>query len=159
MFVQVKDATKMIYTDQMGRVHSVSSAGHKYIAATDKVSWLEMPSILAESWQHTAKLLTTSVQNTAWIDTDGPPGACNTLKHHSLDPYGGHEIVQQQLIRCHGLNCHQVWLRVGSTLPNFSPHQSKTWHGLTQMGHQELVAHQSITHWIHMEDMKWFSSN
>jgi hypothetical protein len=27
------------------------------------------------------------------------------------------------------------------------------------MGHQELFTHQNITHWIHMEDMKWFSSN
>jgi hypothetical protein len=62
------------------------------------VSWLEIPSFLAQSWQSTAKLFTTSVQNTAWIDTDGngPPGACSTLKHHSLDPYGGHEMVQQK---------------------------------------------------------------
>jgi hypothetical protein len=61
------------------------------------MSWLEMPSIFVQSWQHTAKLLTTSVQKVAWIDTDGLPGACSTSKHHSLDPYGGHEMVQQQL--------------------------------------------------------------
>jgi hypothetical protein len=88
-----------------------------FSAAPDKVSWLEIPSFSAQSWQHTAKLFTTSVQNMAWIDTDGygPPGACSTLKHHSLDPYGGHEMVQQQLIRCqHGLKRHQVLLRVGS---------------------------------------------
>jgi hypothetical protein len=27
------------------------------------------------------------------------------------------------------------------------------------MGHQELVSQQNITHWSHMEDMEWSSSN
>jgi hypothetical protein len=47
-----------------------------------------------------AKLFPTTVQNTAWGDTAGPPGAGCTLKHHSLDPYGEHATIQQQMIRC-----------------------------------------------------------
>jgi hypothetical protein len=35
----------------------------------------------------------------------------------------------------------------------------KNWHVVTLMDHQELIAHQNITHWICMDDMKWFSSN
>jgi hypothetical protein len=46
----------------------------------------------------------------AWHDTDGPPGAGCTLKHYSLDPYGGHGVVRQQLIRCHGWKFHQFWV-------------------------------------------------
>jgi hypothetical protein len=100
----------------------------------------------------------------AWYDTDGPPGAGCTLNHHSLDPYGGHGMVQQQLIRCLGWSCNVIHYKflfgIAGTLLKFDPHfQFKTWHGVTQMGHQELVAHWIITHWIHMEDMEWFSSN
>jgi hypothetical protein len=83
------------------------------------VSWLELPSFLAQSWQSTAKLLTTSVQNTAWIDTDGPPGACSTSKHHSLDPYGGHEMVQQKpkTDKVSWLELPPILLRSGFILP------------------------------------------
>jgi hypothetical protein len=79
-------------------------------AATDKVSWLEMPSILGWIEVTDAKLFPAAVQNTAWHDTDGPPGAGFAFKHHSLDPYGGNGMVQQQLIRCHGWKCHQFWV-------------------------------------------------
>jgi hypothetical protein len=48
----------------------------------------------------TCQLFPAATQNMAWGDTDGPPGAGCTLKHHSLDPYGGHGMAQQQPIRC-----------------------------------------------------------
>jgi hypothetical protein len=48
----------------------------------------------------------------AWCDTDGPPGAGFTLNHHSLDSYGGHGMVQQQLIRCLGWLWHKFWLGI-----------------------------------------------
>jgi hypothetical protein len=35
-------------------------------------------------------------------DPDGPLGADCTSKHHSLDLYGGHEMVKQQLMSFHG---------------------------------------------------------
>jgi hypothetical protein len=68
-----------------------------------------------------------------WYDTDGPPGAGCTLNHHSLDPYGGRGMVQQQLKRCLGWLRHKFWLGIEGTA--------------------------LITHWIHMEDMEWFSMN
>jgi hypothetical protein len=37
--------------------------------------------------------------------------------------------------------------------------QPKNGLGLAKMGHQELVSQQNITHWSHMEDMEWSSSN
>ena len=39
----------------------------------------------------------TAAQKLVWTDRDGQSGACLTLQHHSLDPYGGHEMVQQHL--------------------------------------------------------------
>jgi hypothetical protein len=54
---------------------------------------------------------------------------------------------------------HHFWLGFAAHLPNFAKQKSKTGHEVTQMGHQELFTHQNITHWIHMEEMKWFSSN
>jgi hypothetical protein len=75
-------------------------------AANEKVSWLERPSILSWISSLPAKLFPTStVQNTAWGDTawgdtaGRPLGARGTLKHHSLDLYGGHVMVQRQLIQ------------------------------------------------------------
>jgi hypothetical protein len=48
------------------------------------------------------------------------------LKHHSLDPYGGHRMVQQQLIRCLGWKGHQFCLGLApylcqTTFLNCSP--------------------------------------
>jgi hypothetical protein len=66
-------------------------------AAFDVAFLLETPSIWAWVCCTPAKLFPTAVQNTVWGDTDGPPGAGCTFKHHSLDPYGEHEMVQQHL--------------------------------------------------------------
>jgi hypothetical protein len=40
-----------------------------------------------------ANLTTKSSPKNDMVDTDVPPGAGCTLKHHSLDPCGGHEMV------------------------------------------------------------------
>jgi hypothetical protein len=34
-------------------------------------------------------------QKVAWLGTDGDSGTGLTLHHHSLDPYGGHGMIQQ----------------------------------------------------------------
>jgi hypothetical protein len=43
--------------------------------------------------------LPTAAQKVVWTDRDGVSGAglTLTLHHHSLDSYGGHEMVQQHL--------------------------------------------------------------
>ena len=41
----------------------------------------------------------------------------------------------------------------------FSQLQPKKVHEWAQIGHQELVSHHIITHWIHVDDMKWLSIN
>jgi hypothetical protein len=120
------------------------------------VSWLERPSILSWISSLPAKHFPTAVQNMLWLhkawgDTAGPPGAGCKLKHHSLelDPsFGGHVMVQQQLIRlrCLGWKGHQFCLGFAPCLQSFSQLLSKTQHevtqhGVTQLGHQELVAH------------------
>ena len=38
---------------------------------------------------------------------------------------------------------------------NFDRAQPKNGLGLAEMGHQELVSQQTITHWLHMEVMEW----
>ena len=50
-------------------------------------------------------------------------------------------MVQQQLMRCCGWKLNQFWLDFRGTVPNFSQLQPETQHGVTHMGHQELVAH------------------
>jgi hypothetical protein len=34
--------------------------------------------------------------------------------------------------------------------------QTKKWHGLSQLGAQELGWHCIITHWTYIKDMEWF---
>jgi hypothetical protein len=88
------------------------------------------------------KFYSTPDQNMAWCDTDGPPVADCTLNHYSLDLYGGHGMVQQQLIWCPGWLWHKNFgLELKVHCPNFTHFKFETWHGMTQMGHQELVAH------------------
>jgi hypothetical protein len=64
--------------------------------------------------------------------------------------FGGHAMIQQQMIRCLGLKGHHFCLGLAACLPaclhaclqSFSQPQSKTQHGVTQLvGHPELVAH------------------
>jgi hypothetical protein len=56
-------------------------------------------------------------------------------------------------------NAINFGLDFGRTAKLFPTLLSKNRNVVTLMGHQELIAHQIITHWIHMEDMKWLSSN
>jgi hypothetical protein len=99
------------------------------------VSWLEISSIL--DWILGDRCQMFPICSPSCItrhgicgDTDGPPGAGCTLKHHSLDPYGGHGMVQQQLTRCHGWKCHQFWVGFEVTGAKCFPAtvQNKAWH-------------------------------
>ena len=103
--------------------------------------------MIQNDWQSQAKKWT-------WLGRDGPPGACFTAKHHPLVSYGGHGMVQKQQMRCHGCKPHEFWPRAGWMLRNFWQNRPKNGVGLAEMGHQELVSQQNITHWSHMEDME-----
>jgi hypothetical protein len=66
-----------------------------------RVSW--MPWNFWQDW----------VKRVTWLSRDDvPPGACFTAKYHSLVSYGGHGMVQQLLLRCHGCKQHEFWPRV-----------------------------------------------
>jgi hypothetical protein len=93
-------------------------------------------------------------------NTDVPPGAGCTLKHHSLDPYGGHEMVQQHLMRCCGWKHHQFWLGFAAHLSKLfsTTVENRVW-GDTDVPPGAGCTLKHHSHWIHiMEDMKWFSS-
>jgi hypothetical protein len=60
----------------------------------------------------------TAAKNKAWPGSDGPPGCHFTLKHHSLDPHGGLEMVPQQLIWWYGCIPLEIWVcRCGEKMP------------------------------------------
>jgi hypothetical protein len=50
---------------------------------------------------------TATAQKVAWTDRDGESGAGLTLQHHSLDSYGGHEMVQHHLTLLNVSKQHQ----------------------------------------------------
>ena len=47
-------------------------------------------------------------QKVAWTDRDEESGAGLTLQHHSMDSYGGHEMVQQHLTLWNVSKQHQL---------------------------------------------------
>ena len=82
--------------------------------------WLRFGWVLRKFWQRLAKKWT-------WLGRDGPPGACFTSKHHSLVTYGGHGMVQQQQMRCHGCKPHEFWLRAVWVVQKFWQGPAKQW--------------------------------
>jgi hypothetical protein len=48
----------------------------------------------------------------------------------------------------------------GWTMPNFWPaaRKCKADHGMSKISHTEPSQHCNITHWTHVQEMKWFSS-
>ena len=46
----------------------------------------------------------------------------------------------------------------GLNRPNFWPATVPRGHGMSKISHTEPSQHGNITHWTHMEEMKWFSS-
>jgi hypothetical protein len=63
-------------------------------------------------------------------------------------------MVQQQLIMCLGWKGHQFCLGLAPCLPNFSQQQSKTQHGVTQLGTAGAgctLKHHKLDH---LEDMQ-----
>ncbi len=72
-----------------------------------------------------------AAQNAVWTDSHGESGAGLTLQHHSLDSYGGHEMVQQHPTLWNVSEQHQFCHNLDGKVLN--------WCGLTAMGSQELV--------------------
>jgi hypothetical protein len=63
--------------------------------------------------------LPTAAQKVTWLGTDdGGSEAGLTLHHHSLGPYGSHEMVQQHYILSNASNQHQFFSKMW--LPNQS---------------------------------------
>jgi hypothetical protein len=59
-----------------------------------------------------AKLLAGNSAKRAWHVQNQPHRALITWQHHSFDPYGGDEMVQQCFPFCAG--CKQRWFWLGS---------------------------------------------
>jgi hypothetical protein len=58
-------------------------------------------------------------------------GAGQTLHHHSFDPYGGHEMVQQHHKLSHASKQHQFCPRLGGYVTNLcqpEPSSGMAWH-------------------------------
>jgi hypothetical protein len=104
----------------------------------------------------------TLLQKLAWLDTNGPAGACITLEDHFSQLCRGYSMVRRQLIWFDDCQCHQFWLRFDDEVPNFQPTSAlKLGHGLSMspMGQQEPASLFNITHQIHMEDIEWSGGN
>jgi hypothetical protein len=94
----------------------------------------------------------------AYVSNGLQGGGC-TSKDHSLDPFTACEWLQQHQQLCHDYKQLPFWLRLGGKLPNFSPIPTQNiWHGLSVMGFKEVVSHQKITHWTHLQHVNGFSS-
>ena len=66
-------------------------------------------------------------------------------------------MVQHQLVWCHDHKQHQFGLKFADSLPSFGQEvKPKSEIGMAQIGHQEHVSHHNITHWTHMDGLKWF---
>jgi hypothetical protein len=71
-------------------------------------------------------------------------------------------MVQHQLIWCRDCKQHHFWLKFADSLPSFDQLKPKNEVGMagTDWPPQEHVSHPpNITHWTHMDDMKWFCIN
>ena len=77
----------------------------------------------------------------------GHHGACFTANHHSLVTYEGHGMAQQQQMSVMAANCMNFGSELFGCYENFSSDQPKKGPCLAEMGHQELVSQQIITHW------------
>ena len=49
-------------------------------------------------------------------------------------------------------------LALAGICQTFGQRQHRADHGVSKISHTEPSQHCNITHWIHMEEMKWFSS-
>jgi hypothetical protein len=62
-----------------------------------------------------------AAQKVVWIGREGDSGAGLTLQHHSLDSYGGHEMIQQHLTLWNASKQHQFCPKFDGRVLNFSP--------------------------------------
>ena len=121
--------------------------------------WLRTTLILAWLWlKSSVKLLAQRQCQEGMACPKSDMQSLHNMQHHSLDPYGGNEMVQQCFHWCDG--CKQPWFWLGSVqiLPNFCPATEPRRHGMSKIRHAEPSQHVNITHWTHMEGMKWSSS-
>ena len=67
-------------------------------------------------------------------------------------------MVQQCHAWCAGCKCAWFWLGSAAwNLPNFWQAAVPNRHGMSKISHTEPSQHCNITHWTHIEEMKWFS--
>jgi hypothetical protein len=72
--------------------------------------------------------------------------------------------MKKSFQQCHGCSAgrNQPWFWLGSgrnLLSNFRPVAVPRRHGMPKISHTEPPQHcDIITHWTHVEEMKWFSS-
>ena len=83
--------------------------------------FLELAALAATIWWPSANFSQTAAQKVVWTDRDGDSGACLTLQHHSLNSYGGHEMVQQHLTQWNVSKQHQFCPKFDGKELNFSP--------------------------------------
>ena len=78
-----------------------------------------------------------------------------------MEPWRGADMVWKQHKQCHDCKQHGLSAKVFChSIPEIeTAHNTKTWHGLAQMGYQELFAHFDIIQWSHGEEQTWFGSS
>ena len=65
-------------------------------------------------------------------------------------------MVLHHLTWCHDHKHHQFLLKFANSLQSIGQLEPKNESGMAQIGHQEHVSHHNITHWTHMDGLKWF---
>jgi hypothetical protein len=89
-------------------------------AVVSLVYWFHTSLVLAWLWLKYAKLLASKSIKRTWHVQNQPYGAFIAWWHHSSDPYGGNEMVQQcWFLSCTGFKQPWFWLGSGWNLPNF----------------------------------------
>jgi hypothetical protein len=100
-------AQKVVWTDREGEPgagltlqhHSLDSYGGYYMVQQHLTLWnvSKQHQVSPNFDGRVMNILPTAAQKVVWTDRDGESGAGLTLQHHSLDSYGGHDMVQQHL--------------------------------------------------------------
>ena len=97
---------------------------------------LQTSLVLAWLWLKSAKellLLARGSANQTCHVQNQPHRAFMACQHHSLDPYGGNEMVQQCLAWCAGGNQPWFWLGSCENLSNFlARNQAMIGHGMSK---------------------------
>jgi hypothetical protein len=77
-----------------------------------------------------------------------------------MEPWRGADMVWSSINSVMTANSMAFQLRFSATLSEIETVQSQiTWHGLAQMGYQELFAVFDIIQWSHGKEQIWFGSS